>query len=426
VRVLVVGGGGREHALAWKLAQSSRVESVFAAPGNPGIARIGRCAPIAVSDFEGICRLAEEEGIDLTVVGPEGPLCAGLVDALKARGRRAFGPTKAAARLEGSKIFAKEFMRRHGIPTADFATFDDFATASAHIDERDLHNTFPVVVKADGEAFGKGAVVCGEPAEAHQALRIMMVEKALGPSGERVVIEDCLTGQEVTVMVVCDGESFVPLIPSQDHKAAYDGDQGPNTGGMGCYAPVPAFGPGMEALALENVIEPAIRGMAEEGTPFTGVLYAGLMICEDGLHVLEFNCRFGDPEPQAVLPLMEGDLAELLVCAADGAIGGCKVGWAREAAVCVVMASSGYPGKYEKGYAITGIEEAEQGGAIVFHAGTNAVDGQIVTGGGRVLGVTATGADHAAAISRAYDAVQMIRFDGAHYRRDIGRRALIA
>jgi phosphoribosylamine--glycine ligase len=262
VRVLVVGGGGREHALAWKIAQSPQVERVYGAPGNPGIAQLGECAPIDVMDFDGLCAFAADRQIDLVVVGPEGPLCAGLADAMRARGLAVFGPSRAAARLEGSKIFAKEFMSRWGIPTAPFQTFDDYGAASAYVDERDLAGTFPLVVKADGEAFGKGAVVCREPDDARAALRRMMVERELGASGERVVIEDCLSGQEVTLMVISDGESYVPLIPAQDHKAAYDGDQGPNTGGMGCYAPVPVFTEEMRKTALARVVEPALRGMA--------------------------------------------------------------------------------------------------------------------------------------------------------------------
>ena len=422
MRVLVVGGGGREHALAWKLAQSPQVDKLVAAPGNAGIAKVAECVSIQAKDLNSLVDYAQREKIDLVVVGPEDPLCDGLVDRLKALGIRAFGPTRAAAQLEGSKVFSKEFMRRHHIPTAHFEVFDRYDEARGYV--QDLEDSFPLVVKADGLALGKGVVVCQEPADAEEALHRIMVDKALGRAGDRVVIEECLVGQEVSLMVIADGKDFIALIPAQDHKAAYDGDQGPNTGGMGCYSPVPLFTPERVAEAIEKVVKPTIAGMAAEGNPFAGVLYAGLMVTHDDIWVLEYNCRFGDPETQLVLPLMQADLAELLGKAADGALAGVEVGWAGGAAVCVVMASGGYPGTYHKGIPIDGLEDAAATGAVVFHAGTAASDSQIVTAGGRVLGVTATGADHASAMEHAYAAVKMIDFDGAHYRRDIGRRAL--
>ncbi|NPV07296.1 MAG: phosphoribosylamine--glycine ligase [Anaerolineae bacterium] len=420
MRVLVVGSGGREHALAWKLAQSPSVSELLIAPGNPGTASLGENVQVQPNDVQGLVRLARERQVDLTVIGPEAPLAAGLADALTEAGLAAFGPSRAAAAIETSKVFAKEFMARHGIPTASFRAFSDYEQARAYV--RSLPS--PPVIKADGLAAGKGVIVCDSMDEAQQALRATMVEQEFGEAGRRVVVEERLCGQEVSLLAFTDGERVAAMLPAQDHKPIYDGDKGPNTGGMGAFAPAGILTSELQAEAVQRAIEPAVAGLQAEGRPYRGVLYAGLILTDDGLKVLEFNCRFGDPEAQALLPLLDADLAELCLQSARGHLDSTAVSWHAGACVCVVMASGGYPGPYETGYPIDGIEEAERRGCLVFHAGTRIRDGRLVTAGGRVLGVTATGPDLSAAITTAYEGVEAICFPGAYYRTDIGAKGL--
>src|SRR5579875_1701961 len=395
MRILVVGGGGREHALVWKLAQSPQAEALFCAPGNAGIAALATCVPIAPGDVDGLVRFAERERIDLTVVGPELPLTLGLVDRFAARGLRAFGPTAAAARLEGSKVFAKELLSRLGVPTAAFAVFDDPDAAARHVRARGA----PVVVKADGLASGKGVFVCATVAEALAAIDAVMRRRAFGEAGARIVVEDCLVGEELSFMAITDGTTVLPLAPAQDHKRALDGDRGPNTGGMGAYSPAPVATSALEAAVMREVMEPVVRGLTAAGVRYTGVLYAGLMVHEGRAQVLEFNVRFGDPEAQVLLVRLRADLVDLLARACDGRLAGAEIAWDPRAAVCVVLAAAGYPG-------------------------ARTVDGRVVTAGGRVLGVTALGEDIGAAVDAAYAAVAQIGWPGMHFRHDIGARAL--
>ena len=419
MRVLVIGGGGREHALAWKIAQSPLVEALLAAPGNPGIARHATCMPVAADAVDGLGALARRERIDLTVVGPEVPLVAGLADRLAEAGLTVFGPGARAAAIEGSKAFAKDLMARHGIPTARFATFDDPARARRHCREVGA----PIVVKADGLAGGKGAIVCRTLDEADAAVAECMEVKAFGAAGTTVVIEEFLTGEEVSFFAFSNGDDALPLAAAQDHKTVFDGDRGPNTGGMGAYSPVASFDAAMERRVMETIVRPAIAALAKEGAPYRGVLYVGLMLTSDGPRVFEFNCRFGDPECQALMVRWPGDLVPLLLAAARGAAWPALAAWPPHASVCVALASGGYPGKYRTGLPIEGIEAAEaKPGIQVFHAGTALRGGTLVTAGGRVLGVTALAGDLPAAIRAAYDAVKEIRFEGMHYRTDIGRR----
>ncbi len=420
MKVLIVGSGGREHALAWKVAQSKKVEKVYGAPGNPGIAQIGECVDIKPTEVEKLADFAEREGIDLTIVGPEAPLVAGITDEFEKRGLKVFGPSKAAAQLEGSKAFAKEMMKKYGVPTAGFEVFDDPEKAKEYIRKVGA----PIVVKADGLAAGKGVVVAQTVDEAIEAVDRIMVEKVFGEAGNRVVVEECLKGEEASYLVITDGERFVPLATAQDHKAVFDGDRGPNTGGMGAYSPAPVLSGEMEKEVQEKVIKPILKGMAEEGMPFKGILYAGLMITEEGPKVLEFNVRFGDPEAQAILRRLEDDLVDVALSAVEGRLVE-ELHWKPETSICVVLASKGYPGKYEKGKVITGIEEAEKVPTVaVFHAGTAVKDGKLVTNGGRVLNVTALGKDIVEARERVYEAVKRIHFDGMHYRTDIGLKAV--
>ncbi len=418
--MLLVGSGGREHALAWKLSQSPLLTALLAAPGNPGIARHARCVPIEAAAHEDLARFAEQERIDLTVVGPEAPLVAGLADRLAERGRLALGPGAAAARLEGSKAFAKELMARHGIPTARFATFSQPAEARAYC--RSLGA--PLVVKADGLAAGKGAIVCATLEEADAAIAACMERRVFGAAGARVVVEEFLRGDEVSFFALANGAEAIPLGAARDHKTVFDGDQGPNTGGMGAYTPVPALDTALEERVMDTIVRPTVQALAKEGAPYRGVLFAGLMLTAAGPRVLEFNCRFGDPECQVLMARLESDLLPLLLAAARGqALAPEAVRWRPGAAVCVNLVSGGYPGAYPTGLAITGLERAEQLPDVrIFHAGTAERDGRLVTAGGRVLGVTATGADVPAAARRAYQAIASIHFDGMHYRRDIGHR----
>ena len=426
MRVLVIGNGGREHALAWKLAQAERVSQVFVAPGNGGTARDERLqtVPIGVTDVQALADFAVAQKITLTVVGPEAALAAGVVDEFRARGLRIFGPTKAAAQLESSKAFAKDFMKRHGIPTAAYETFSDVAAAHAYVDGRGA----PIVIKADGLAAGKGVVVAMTLAEAHEAITWILEDNKLGVThnegGARVVIEDFLAGEEASFIVVCDGKNVVSLATSQDHKRLLDGDAGPNTGGMGAYSPAPVVTPNVHAKVMHEIIQPTIAGMAKDGHPFTGFLYAGLMIDEHGQpRTVEFNTRMGDPETQPIMMRLKSDLFELLMHATDGTLDQVELQWDRRVALGVVLAAEGYPLSPRKGDAITGLP-ADEDDAMVFHAGTAMADGALVTSGGRVLCVTALGESVRTAAQRAYEVATGIQFAGRQYRSDIGHRAI--
>ncbi len=421
MKVLVIGGGGREHTLVWKLAQSPRVTQIYCAPGNAGIAEQATCVDLDVGDLDGLANFAVEQGIDLTVVGPEAPLCAGIVDLFQAKGLKIFGPNRRAAELEGSKVFCKEILLKSGVPTAAAKIFDDPDAARRYLQEVGV----PIVIKADGLAAGKGVIVADTMEQATRAITDIMETRVFGGAGNRVVIEECLVGQEASIMALVDGRTFKLLAASQDHKRALDGDAGPNTGGMGAYSPTPVLTAEHDA-AIHDVFQRTIQGLNAEGIEFRGVMYGGLMLTADGPKVLEFNVRFGDPETQAVLPRLESDLAVLLEATVDGQLGDLELSWRPEAAVCVVMASGGYPGAYEKGKPITGLQDAaSMPNVAVFHAGTSSGEqGAVLTQGGRVLGVTAWANDIGAAQARAYEAVRKIHFDAAHFRSDIAARAL--
>ena len=418
--ILVVGAGGREHALAWKLAQSPRAEKIYCAPGNAGIARQAECVPISVLDVTALADFAAEQKIDLTVVGPEAPLAAGVVDVFKERGLRVFGPERKAAVLESSKVWSKGFFARHDLPTGFFASFDVAADAIAYLDTQ----TYPVAVKADGLAAGKGVTIARTREEAVEAITDSLVRGMFGESGHRVVIEEFLEGPEVSMMAISDGEHLYALPASQDHKRIFDDDKGPNTGGMGCYSPVPVFPEEMYQHTLEHILKPTVRAMAEEERPFVGCLYAGLVLTSEGPKLLEYNCRFGDPESQVVLPRLEADLVDLLEAAVEGRLSETVAPASSRAAVCVAMASGGYPGQYETGKLIHGLDALEgRDDVVVFHAASKQTDEGLITAGGRVLGVTGLGETLSQAIDTAYEAVNQISFEGAHWRRDIGRRA---
>ena len=420
MKVLLVGGGGREHALAWKLAQSEHLGALVAAPGNPGIAAHADCAPVKDGAVDELVALARRERPDLVVVGPELPLALGLADRLRAAGIAVFGPSQAAARIESSKVFAKDLMARHGIPTAAFRVFTRADAARAYCRELGA----PVVVKADGLAAGKGAIVCASLDEADRAVALCLEDDAFGEAGRAVVVEEFMTGEEVSFFALSDGVSALPFGAAQDHKTVWDGDRGPNTGGMGAYSPAPVFDAAVQDRAMAEIVRPTIAALAKEGCPYQGVLYVGLMITSAGPRVVEFNCRFGDPECQAILPRLDQDLLPVLEAVAAGRGLPASLAWRREASVCVVAASGGYPGPYDTGMTITGVEEAGRlAGVTVFHAGTARRDGVLVTAGGRVLGVQALGGDIPGAIARAYGAMDRIAFAGMHARRDIGRRA---
>ena len=424
MKVLVIGGGGREHALAWKLAQSQRVQKVYVAPGNGGTATEPGVVNVDIADPAALAEFAAAEKIGLTVVGPEAPLAAGVVDLFRARGLRVFGPTRAAAQLESSKAFAKDFMQRHGIPTAAYATFDDAAAAHAFVDAQGA----PIVIKADGLAAGKGVVVATTLAQAHEAIDWMLVDNRLGVAhnagGARVVIEQFLDGEEASFIVLCDGRNVLPLATSQDHKRLQDGDAGPNTGGMGAYSPAPVVTPNVHARVMHEIILPTVAGMAKDGTPFTGFLYAGLMIDAQGQpRTVEFNARLGDPETQPILMRLKSDLLEVLLQATEGTLDRVQLDWDRRVALGVVVAAAGYPLNPRKGDAITGLP-AEAEDLKVFHAGTTLQDGRLTSSGGRVLCVTALGDKTSLAQARAYEALQGLRLDGAQYRSDIGHRAV--
>lgn len=419
MKVLVVGSGGREHALCWKIAQRPDTE-VYVAPGNIGMVDVATLVNIKVDDIAGLVDFAKAEGIDLTVVGPELPLTLGIVDAFQEAGLACFGPNKAAAKLEGSKAFSKELMKKYGIPTAAFDTFTDVDKAKAFVDEIGV----PCVVKADGLAAGKGVIICMTREEADKAIEDMLTDHAFGDASATIVIEEYMVGPEVSVLAFADGKTVLPMVSAQDHKRIFDGDKGPNTGGMGAYSPAPVYTEALSAEVNKTIIEPTIAAMAAEGTPFTGILYTGLMLTEKGPRVLEYNVRFGDPETQPIMVRMKSDIVELFQACVDGKLDEATLEWHDEAAVCVIMASGGYPASSEKGVPIHGLDDIAAEEAIVFHSGTAEKDGEIVTNGGRVLGVTAKDATIKGAIDKAYAAVEKINFDHMQFRRDIGARAL--
>ena len=417
MKVLVVGGGGREHAICLKLAQSPKVTQLYCAPGNGGIAQVAQCVPIKATDVEGMVKWAKENAMDFVMVAPDDPLALGMVDALEAAGIPAFGPRKNAAVIEASKAFSKELMKKYHIPTAQYETFTELDAALSYIDAQGA----PIVVKADGLALGKGVVVAATVEEAKAAVRDMMEDKKFGDSGSTVVIEACMTGPEVTVLAFCDGKHLVPMPSSQDHKRAYDGNQGPNTGGMGAFSPSPHYTPEVARRCMEEIFLPTVAALNAEGRPFQGVIYFGLMLTKDGPKVVEYNARFGDPETQAVLSLLDSDLMDIFQACVDGTLDKIDIKWKDQAACCLVLASGGYPVQYQSGYPISGLEEAGQN-ATVFHAGTKlGEDGQILTAGGRVLGVTALGATLEESISNSYTAAKPISFQDMHFRKDIGR-----
>ena len=419
MRVLVIGGGGREHALVWKISQSPKVTDIYCAPGNAGTAEIAKNVPIAVDQIDQLLAFAQVNEIGLTVVGPEQPLVMGIVDRFQEKGLRVFGPTARAAELEGSKAFSKDIMKKYGLPTAEYETFTSYELAQRYFDKE----TGPIVVKASGLAAGKGVILCLNAEEGRNAVDTIMKDKSFGEAGDKVVIEEFLEGQEVSVLAFSDGNTVLLMDSAQDHKAALDGDKGPNTGGMGAYSPAPIFTDLLRQKVRDKIMLPLVRAMKSEGRPYQGILYAGLMLTKYGPKILEFNARFGDPETQPLLVRMESDIIPLFEACIDGTLDQYELQWKPEPSVCVVMAAKGYPGYYEKGKEISGLDEA---GAlldvVVFHAGTKSEDGKVLSSGGRVLGVTATGSDIPSAIKKAYEAVAKIQWDGIHYRKDIGAR----
>ena len=425
MKVLVVGGGGREHAIIRKLKEAKAAPRLYCAPGNGGIAADAECVPIKATDVQAMVEWAVQNAIDYVVVAPDDPLALGMVDALAEKGIPAFGPNKAAARIEASKVFSKNLMKKYGIPTARYETFSDAESARAYIRAQDK---YPVVVKADGLALGKGVLICKDEAAAMAAVKSMMEDGAFGASGSRVVVEEFLTGPEVSVLSFTDGQTVVPMVSSMDHKRALDGDEGLNTGGMGTIAPNPYYTPEIAQVCMRTIFLPTIEAMRSEGCPFQGCLYFGLMLTPDGPKVIEYNCRFGDPETQVVLPLLEGDLLEIMQATTNGTLAGVPVKWKDAYAACVVLASGGYPQTYESGKRITGLVDGQlpSGEATVFHAGTRLEGGELVTAGGRVLGVTAVAETLLAAVKDAYAAADHIHFEGMHKRSDIGARALHA
>lgn len=420
MKLLMIGGGGREHALIRKLKESPRVETIYCAPGNGGISRDAQCVAISAMDIDSVVAFSRENQIDLVFVAPDDPLAAGMVDALEAAGIRAFGPSKLAAEIESSKVFSKNLMKKYGIPTARYEIFDAPETALSYILEQ---NAWPAVIKADGLALGKGVVIAQNEAEARDALHSMMEDKIFGESGSRVVVEEFLTGPEVSVLAFTDGETVKPMVSSMDHKRAYDGDKGPNTGGMGTISPNPYYTAEIAERCMEEIFLPTVRAMQQEGRPFKGCLYFGLMLTPNGPKVIEYNSRFGDPETQVVLPRLKTPLIEIVEAVVNGTLAQQEIEWEDNACACVVMASGGYPKSYPKGLEITGLDDNGQiPGVTVYHAGTSYKDGKFFTAGGRVLGVTACGNTLAAAMQKAYDGVHRIHFEGAHYRKDIGHK----
>lgn len=417
MKVLVVGGGGREHAIVWKIAQSPQVEKIYCAPGNGGISTLAECVPIKAVDIDGMVNFAVANGMDLVVVAPDDPLAAGMVDALEAAGIRAFGPRKNAAVIEASKAFSKDLMKKYGIPTAAYEVFDNSADAVEYLSGR----KYPLVVKADGLALGKGVIIAENFDEAKEAVSSIMNDRIFGQAGSRVVIEEFMTGPEVSILAFTDGKTIVPMVSSQDHKRVFDNDQGPNTGGMGTFSPSRIYTPEMADFCMEKIFRPTIEAMNSEGRTFKGVLYFGLMITPDGIKVLEYNARFGDPETQVVLPRLKTDLMDIFTAVIDEQLDKLEIQWEDNAAVCVILASGGYPGKYETGHVIYGLAEAERDANIaVFHAGSRKEESNFLTAGGRVLGVTAVEKTLEEAIRKAYEGVARISFQGMQYRRDIG------
>jgi len=420
MKVLIIGSGGREHVLAWKIQQSPLVKKIYCAPGNGGISEVAQCVDIKADDIKQLIKFAQDKKIDLTVVGPEGPLVAGIVDAFEKKKLKIFGPNQEASRLEGSKVFAKEFMHQWNIPTADFKIFDNIQEAEHCLTKI----RFPLVIKADGLAAGKGVTICNTLEEGLQALDQMMNKKIFHDAGERVIIEECLEGEEASILAISDGNNYIILDSSQDHKRIFDEDVGPNTGGMGAYSPAPVVTKEVLHQIEARVIEPVIRGINRDKTPFKGVLYAGLMMTSQGPQVLEFNVRFGDPEAQAVIPRLKNDLVEIMLASCEGNIKDIQLNWDQRDAVCVVMSSGGYPGEYETGKEISGLDALTDQETFVFHAGTKLQGKRIVTSGGRVLGVTSFGQGVEQAIERAYKTVDKITFDRCFFRRDIGAKAI--
>ena len=422
MNILVVGSGGREHAVVWKIAKSRKVKKIFCVPGNPGIANLAECvSKIKGEDINGLREFAIKEKIDLTIVGPELPLTLGIVDGFEDKGLKIFGPSKKAAEIEASKVFAKNLMQKYGIPTGGYKIFKDSKEAKEYIKGHSL----PLVVKADGLAAGKGVIICKTEEDALDAIKLIMEKKTFGKAGERIIIEDFLKGEEASFLAITDGKTVAPLPPCQDHKAIFDRDKGPNTGGMGAYSPTPIISPKLKQEIMNSIMIPTVKAMEKEGRPYKGVLYAGLMITNDGPKVLEYNCRFGDPETQPIMMRLRNDLIDVLLSAVEGRLSKIKLNCDNKVALCVVMASKGYPGTYEKGKEIKGIEEASKiKDVVVFHAGTAVNGGKLVTAGGRVLGVTAMGVGIKRAINKAYEAVAKIKWEGVHYRKDIGEKAI--
>ena len=418
MKVLVIGNGGREHALAWKIAQSPLVKKVFCAPGNAGTANVAENIDIPSDNVDALLQFATVTGIGLTVVGPEQPLVKGLVDSFEESGLRVFGPSQRAAEIEGSKVFCKDLMKKYGIPTARYESFDSPDQVKLFTKEDE-----PVVVKASGLAAGKGVILCSNAEEARSAVQSIMQEKAFGNAGDQVVVEEFLTGQEVSLLAFTDGKTVLPLDSAQDHKAAFDGDKGPNTGGMGAYSPALVFTEELKQQVIDEIMIPTVRAMAKEGRYYRGILYAGLMLTKSGPKVLEFNARFGDPETQPIMMRIKNDIVPIFEACIDGTLAKQSLQWRQEPTVCVVMAAKGYPSSYEKGKEISGLNSDENRQAVVFHAGTKLENGKVLTNGGRVLGVTALGSDINQAIKNAYSAVDKIKWDGVHYRKDIGNKA---
>lgn len=417
MNVLLIGSGGREHALVWKLLQSPKIDRLYCAPGNAGIAEDAICVPIGAMEFDKLVEFAKNNSIDLTVVGMDDPLVGGIVDAFEAEGLKIFGPRKNAAIIEGSKAFSKALMKKYNIPTAAYEVFDDYDKAVRYVRDQDM----PIVIKADGLALGKGVIICNNLAEALKALEDIMVDKKFGTSGNKVVIEEFLTGQEVSVLSFCDGKTVKPMVSAQDHKRALDGDKGLNTGGMGTFAPSRIYTEELADYCMKNIFQPTVDAMAKEGREFKGVLYFGLMLTEKGMKVIEYNARFGDPEAQVVLPLLKTDLIDIMEHCVDGTLDNIDIEWSTNAAVCVILASGGYPEKYEKGYEITGLDYVKgKDDLIAFHAGTAKKDDKFVTNGGRVIGITGIGRNLEEAIVKAYKGVLLVDFKDKHFRTDIG------
>lgn len=421
MNILIIGSGGREHTIAWKIKQATNINKIYCAPGNAGIGEIAELVDIAPTNIEALKKFVKEKNIGLTIVGPEDPLVLGIVDAFEKEGLKIFGPSAKAAQLEGSKTFAKKIMKKYKVPTAEFWEFTDAQKALEHV----YMSKFPVVIKADGLAAGKGVTVARSLVEAKRAINAILVDKIFGEHNVKLIIEECLVGEEASILAFCDGKNFITMTSAQDHKNIDDDDKGPNTGGMGAYSPAPLITAELSKIISETVFIPMINGMAEEGIPYKGILYAGLMITADGPKIIEFNCRFGDPETQVVLPRLKNDLVDILLACLDGSLDQVSLEWEGKAAVCVVLAADGYPGQYKKGEVIYGLTETAQlADTLVFQAGTTKKNDQIVTNGGRVLGVTALGADIKEAIKNAYKATEIVGFNGAHKRTDIGKKAL--